>query len=190
MRIFFRRHWPLIGVAAVILVAGLFFFNSLTGDGSSSLLGGFIPGKGFNLNRIHYTHEDPEKGLRWVLDAAEVNFSEDKDFMVFTDFLLVVEPESRAAITVKGSRGEYDRPAGIIKLTGKVRAESEEGYSILSDRFIVDETKRTVSTNLPVTMTGPFFSIDGTGAYIDLYDETLDVLSRVTTRINGQAVSK
>ncbi|HDR14464.1 MAG TPA: LPS export ABC transporter periplasmic protein LptC [Desulfobacteraceae bacterium] len=190
MRAFFRRHWPLIGVAVVIVVAGFFFLHSLTGDGKLALLSGFVPGEGFKLNRIHYTNEDPEKGLRWVLDAGEVTFSEDKNYMVFKDFYLVVEPEGRPAITVKGSRGEYERPAGMITLTGDVKAETDEGYSILSDRLIVDEAKRTVSTDLPVTMSGPFFLVDGTGLFIDLHRETLDVHSLVTTKINIKAVEE
>jgi len=173
-----------------MIVAGFFFLHSLTGDGKRALLGGFVPGEGVRLNRIHYTHEDPEKGLRWVLDAGEVRFSEDKNLMLFKDFHLVVEPETRSAITVNGSRGEYERPAGLITLRGNVSAETGEGYAIFSDRLVLDEGKRTVSTDLPVTMTGPFFLVEGTGLFIDLQKETLDVHSRVTTTINSEAVGE
>jgi LPS export ABC transporter protein LptC len=187
MKVFFKRHWPLVGVAIVLVVAGFFFLHSLTGDGKRALLRGFVPGEGVRLNRVHYTHEDPEQGLRWVLDAGEVTFSEDKKFMVFEDFHLVVEPDARSPVSVNGRRGDYDRPTGLITLNGNVKAETGEGYSIFSDRLIVDEKMRTVSTDFPVTMTGPFFSVNGTGLFIDLYRETLDVHSRVTTTLNSKA---
>jgi LPS export ABC transporter protein LptC len=190
MRVFFRRHWPLIGVAIVLIVAGFFFLHSLTGDGKRALFSVFVPGEGVRLNRIHYTHEDPEKGLRWVLDAGAVTFSEDKNFMVFEDFHLVVEPDKRSVITVNGSRGEYDRPAGLVTLIGNVNAETGEGYTIFSDRLILDEEKRTVSTDLPVTMTGPFFRVEGTGLFVDLQRETLDVHSRVTTTLKSKVVGQ
>ena len=190
MKLFFRRHWPLIGVAMVIVVAGFFFLHSLTGDGTRALISGFVPGEGLRLNRIHYTHEDPDKGLRWVLDAGEMTFSEDKNLMVFKDFRLVVKPEGRPFIKVNGSQGEYDRRTGLIMLNGNVNAETDEGYSIFSDRLILDEKKRTVSTELPVTMAGPFFSVEGTGLFIDLHKETLDVHSRVTTIINDKVVGE
>jgi LPS export ABC transporter protein LptC len=119
-----------------------------------------------------------------------VAFSEDKNFMVFKDFDLVVEPEARPVIKVNGSRGEYHRLTGLITLIGNVYAENAEGYSISSERLILDEKKRTVSTELPVTMIGPFFSVEGIGLFIDLQKQTLDVHSRVITTLNDKVVEK
>ena len=188
MRLFFKRHWPLIGVAVVIVVAGFFFLHSLTGDGKRALIGGIIPGEGLRLKKIHYTHEDPERGLRWMLEAEQVTFSEDRNSMVFRDFLLTLEPESRPAVKVRGERGRYDRLSGLISLAGNVDAETADGYRIRSERLIVHEKDRTVQTDLPVRLSGPFFSVDGTGLLIDLEKETLGVHSQVTTKVTGKAV--
>jgi LPS export ABC transporter protein LptC len=188
MKVFFKRHWPLIGVAAVLVVAGLYLLHSLTGDGNRGFLGGFIPGEGLRLNRIHYTHEDPERGVRWELDAGEMTFSEDRNFMVFTDFLLKLEPEARPAITIRGERGEYEKSSGLITLTGNVDAETADGYGIFSDHLLVQEKERTVCTHGPVTLSGPSFSVSGTGLFVDLRKETLEVKSQVTTKIISRAV--
>jgi lipopolysaccharide export system protein LptC len=56
--------------------------------------------------------------------------------------------------------------------------------------LILDEKKRTVSTELPVTMIGPFFSVEGIGLFIDLQKQTLDVHSRVITTLNDKVVEK
>ena len=188
MAVFLKRHWPLIGVAAVIAAAGFFFLHSLMGDEKRALFGGFTPGEGLRLKRIHYTHEDPERGLRWVLDAAQVTFSEDRNLMIFNDFLLTLEPVSRPAMTLSGERGEYEKLSGLITLTGNVDAETADGYRILSERLLVHEKDRTVRTDLPVTLIGPFFSVDGTGLLIDLHNESLEVHSQVTTRLTGKAI--
>lgn len=171
-----------------MVVAGFFLLLSLAGEGKRALFGGYTPGEGLRLKEIRYTHEDPERGMRWELDAAQVTFSEDRNFMVFTDFLLTLKPEARPVIKVQGKRGEYRRLSGIITLTGDVKAETDDGYRILSDRLVVHERARTVETDLPVTLIGPFFTVDGTGLFVDLPGETLKVLSQVTTRAAGKAL--
>ena len=83
-----------------------------------------VQGEGLKLKDIHYTHEDPEKGVKWVLDAREVLFSQDKSSFLFHDFQLSVEPENRPWLRLKGKEGNYFRDSGEIYLRGDLEGHS------------------------------------------------------------------
>jgi len=67
------------------------------------LVKAIISGRGVKLKDIQYVQDDPDKGLKWVLDAQEVRFSEDKKTILFNDFHLKVEPQDRPFLYM-GSR--------------------------------------------------------------------------------------
>ena len=46
-----------------------------------------------------------------------------------------------------------------------------------------------LTTEDPVEITGPFFSVSGRGLHFDLEKETLQILSGVTTLIDGRSLA-
>ena len=120
MKSFLKRQWPLIGLGVLLLLVGVYFMKSGKKVAQESLLQASIPGEGLKLKDIHYTQDDPEKGMKWILDASEVSFADNKRSIFFRDFQLKVEPENRPPFRLKGKAGDYSRNSGEIDLRGNV----------------------------------------------------------------------
>jgi len=145
-------------------------------------------GDGLKLRDIHYSQDDPDKGVKWILDAREVGFSGDQTSLSFQDFLLTVEPESRPPFRVKGRNGQYAREKGEIRLWGDLEGVSDNGYRFTADHVLIDEKNGHLSTDNSVKIFGPFFSVAGQGLFLDMGKETLQILSDVTTVIDRKSV--
>lgn len=183
MRRFLLRHWPLVGLGLLLAVVAAYLIGAKWVGRGASLLENVIGKEGIQLNEIHYTQDDPERGLRWILDADSVRFSQDQRFVQFSRFLLTVEPEEGAWIKLKGNEGDYSRDTGEIEIRGAIEGETGDGYRLLTEHLLIDEGKKTVRTEDPVQLEGSFFSVEGKGLFFDLNQERVQILSDVTTHI-------
>jgi LPS export ABC transporter protein LptC len=185
MRHFLKKHWPLVGIGALILVAGVYIFlanKGLTAKTPSDDKGG----EGIRLEDIHYSHNDPEEKVTWLLDAKEVSFSKDRRFMSFRTFRLEVEAQDKPRLELIGDKGTYDRKSGEVVLQGNLRGKTDNGYTIVTDYAVYNQKRGDLETEEPVTITGPFFSIQGRGLSLDVKKELLKIHSEVTTFIQSE----
>ena len=188
MRLFIKRQWPLIGLGILLGVAGLFAFKAGREAVQRHVFKAIAPGEGLKLSDIHYTHDDPDKRMKWILDAREVSFSEDKSSILFHDFKLRLEPEGRAVVTLSGKMGDYVRESGVIKLSGEVKGVSGDGYKMSTDRLLFNEREGYLETDENVWVSGPFFSVKGRGLFVDLGRKIVRVLFDVTTVVDKGAL--
>jgi len=186
MKSFLKRHWPLIGL--VILAVTVVFFIIKAGWWviQEPILKEVMSGEGLKLKDIHYTHDDPDDKIKWVLDATEVRFSGDRKFFSFRDFSLKIEPEERPHFELKGKKGDYSRESGKINLWGNLRGKTGNGYRIFTEHLLFMEKKGKLSTEKPVKIIGPFFSITGRGLLAELDQEVLKILDDVTTVVKEE----
>ena len=182
MKSFLKRQWPLIGLGLMLASVAFYLLKSGKELIHEPLVKAIISGGGVKLKDIQYVQDDPDKGLKWVLDAREVRLSEDKKSI--HDFHLKVEPQNRPFFKLKGSRGDYSRDTGEINLWGNLEGFSDNGYKILTDHLLISETSGHVSTDKPVKIFGPFFSVTGQGLFVDLVKERLQILSDVVTHLD------
>jgi LPS export ABC transporter protein LptC len=141
--------------------------------------------KGLKLKNIHYIQNDPDEGMKWILDAKEVKFSKDRKFFSFKDFRLRLEPENKPSIELEGKKGDYNKNTGEINLHGDLRGNTANGYSIFTEHILFKQKEGYLETEEPVKIFGPSFSLAGRGLYFNLEKETLRIISDVTTRIDG-----
>jgi LPS export ABC transporter protein LptC len=161
------------------------------GDGlKDPMMEGVEPGEGLKGKGIHYTHDDTERGLKWILDAKEVSFSGDQNSMVFRDFRLRVEPEAEQWFEMKGRRGEYSRDSGDIKLWGGLEGTSRDGYRFTTEHLNINEKTRQARTDDAVEISGPLFRVKGKGLFADLKEERVEILSDVTTTLKQEAMAQ
>jgi len=188
MKSFVKRHWPLVGVLVLLLVV-VFYFAKAGKDfiKTTAFLKDVISGKGVNLKDIHYRQDDPDKKIKWVLDAKEVRFSEDRKTIRFFDFFLEVEAEGRPGFSLRGERGIYFKDIGKIELKGELDGSYGTEYRFLTDYVVVNEKKGTVNNEEPVEIFGPFFTVKGKGIFVDLSENRIKILSNVVTTINRDA---
>ena len=171
-----------------MLLIAFYLIESGKGLKQAPFIKEIMSGEGIKLKDIHYSQDDPEEGMRWALDAAEVRFSGDAKTIYFQDFLLKVEPESQNSFQVKGRKGDYSRDSGVMNLWGDIEGNSSNGYKVLTEHMMINEKTRQASTDKPVKIFGPFFTILGRGLFLDLEKERLQILSDVTTTLERETL--
>lgn len=186
MKILLKRHWPLLGLGVLLLVVGLYLAKSGRElIKTTALLKDMVSGEGLSLKEIHYRQDDPEAKVKWVLDAQEVRFSEDKRTIQFYDFDLKVDPEGKPGFNLRGKRGNYSKDSNTIELWGELKGFYGDNYQVLTDHLVVGDNLGTLRTETEVEITGPFFTVTGRGLLADLTNETIRVLANVTTTLKG-----
>ena len=183
---FFKKHWPLLGIAILLLVVGLYILGSQKEIIKHSLRADIGGEEGLKLKNVSYAQNDPNQGTQWTLDAKEVKFSKDKTFISFKDFRLKLRPPNRPTVELKGKKGDYDRNSGEINLHGDLHAYTDNGYRIITEHILYKEKEGYLKTEEPVRIIGPFFSVAGRGLYYNPEKETLKIHSDVTTRITKE----
>ena len=179
-----------MGVGLLLVLVGIYVMRSGKELFHDSVLEQVVSGQGIKLKDIHYTQDDPEAGIRWVLDADEVHFSEDRQTISFHGFHLKVLPSGRPALQVTGDNGEYSRATRKAKLWGNLEGMSQDGYRIVTERMLFDEKNGVLMNDKPVQLFGSFFSISGTGIFVDLRKERMKILSKVTTIVREGVVGR
>ena len=182
MKRFLKRHWPLLGVVILLFVVALYFARA--GQDllrTTALLKDFISGEGVKLKDIHYRQDDPDEKIKWVLDAREVLFSEDRKTIRFYDFRLEVEPEGKPRFSLTGKRGTYQKDQGKIELWENLEGSYGKQYRFLTEYLWINEKEASVKTEKPIEIYGTFFEIKGVGLFADLDKERINVLSNVKT---------
>lgn len=184
----FRRQWPLFGLLILLFLVGVYLARSGKKSPQQAVVQETLPpDEGVKLKDIHYTHEDPDEDMKWVLDAAEVTFSQDQNHISFHDFKLQLEPKDRPRLIVTGVKGDYTRNEGVIRLWGDLDAQSADGYRFQTDQMVINEKERKLRSDRPVKVLGPFFTVFGTGIIGDWENKTVKILSDVTTTIDEDA---
>ena len=94
-----------MGVGVLLLVV-VFYFAKAGKDffKTTAFLKDVISGEGVKLKDIHYRQDDPDEKIKWVLDAKEVRFSEDRKTIRFFDFYLEVKTEGQPAFSLRGKK--------------------------------------------------------------------------------------
>jgi LPS export ABC transporter protein LptC len=152
------------------------------------LLSELLPEEGLKLKDIHYTQDDSAHGLKWVLDAKEVTLTGDNESASFRDFFLLLESKERSPVRVSGKKGSFNRTTGVMELWGDIEARSEDGYCFSTDHLIFNQKTGIITTESAVEVSGPFFSVEGQGLFVDLNQKELKVISNVTTRVHEKAL--
>ncbi len=188
MKSFLKRQWPLIGVGVLLAVVAIYLIKSGKEVAQEPRIENEGSKEGLKLKDIHYTHDDPDKGVKWILDAREVKFSEDKSSIYFHNFHLRLEPEKKPWFKLKGKEGNYSEHSGDINLWGDLEGFSENGYRIITEHILINEKRGHVSTDKHVEIFGPFFTVKGRGLFVDLEKKTLKIFSDVTTTLKKETL--
>jgi LPS export ABC transporter protein LptC len=179
------RHWPLIGICILLFTVTAYLVKAQKDVIRKPISIDISPEEGLKLKNIHYTQDNPEEGMRWILDAEEVKLSKDRQFISFNDFRLKLSPEKKPAIQLEGKRGEYNKNSGEIRVQGNVQGVSDNGYRITTEELLYRQKEGCLKTDGFVRIIGPFFSISGRGLLFNLNQETLELKSGVTTLLDS-----
>jgi len=152
---------------------------------TTALLKNMVLGEGLKLEDIHYRQDDPEDKIKWVLDAEEIQLSEDHNIVTFHDFRLKVDPEGSPGFRLSGEKGNYSKDSDTIELWGNLKGFYGDDYQIFTDHLLVTDHLGRLSTDRAVEIVGPFFTVKGQGLLADLNHQNMKILSNVTTTLKG-----
>ena len=175
MKKLLTKHWPLIGIGVLLVVVSVYLFRAQKAIGPKSILTDFVSEEGLTLKNIHYAQDSPDDDVKWILDAKEVKFSKDRKLISFRDFRLKLEPQDKPPIQMEGKRGDYNKDSGEINLRGDLIGHTDYGYKIFTEHLSYRQKEGYLTTEGPVKIIGPFFSVDGQGLHFNLNRE--DVFS-------------
>jgi LPS export ABC transporter protein LptC len=180
---FFKKQWPLMGMVILVAVVGFYVVQAQRNSPHKSVGPDLPTGEGLKLEDVHFTQDNPDDKVKWVLDAKEARLSKDKEVISFLRFKLMLEPEKRPRVELEGERGEYYRTSEEIRLRGSLKVTTEDGYRITTESAVYMHKQGRLETKDPVKITGPFFSVEGRGLKLNVGKETVHILSDVTTLI-------
>jgi LPS export ABC transporter protein LptC len=181
---FFKKHWPLIGVAILVVVVAFYLVQAKRNSSRKPVEPDVSIEEGLKLEDIHFTQDSADEKVKWVLDAKEARLSKDKEVISFHRFRLRLEPQKRPRVELEGQRGEYYRTSGEIRLQGGLKGTTEDGYSLVTQSAVYRYKQGRLETKDPVKITGPFFSVEGQGLQLNVEKETVHILSDVTALID------
>ena len=184
MNRFLKKHWPLLALGILLTVVGFYLTGAKDMLFHAPTLVDAVSHDGLKLQDIRYTQDNPEGDAKWVLDAEEVAFSKDRQFMSFNNFILKLETKDRPSFNLKGNKGEYNRSTGIINLWGDLKGHTDNGYKIFTDHMIFKNKEGYLTSDAPVKIIGPFFSVEGLGFYFHIEKRSLRIHTQVTTSID------
>ena len=184
MKRFFKKHWPLLALGILLAVVGFYLTGAKDMLLHAPALVDAVFKEGLKLQDIRHTQNNPEGDAKWILDAEEVAFSKDRQFMSFKNFILKLETKDRPSINLKGKRGEYNRNTGIINIWGDLEGHTKNGYKIFTDHMIFKNKEGYLTSEAPVKITGPFFSVEGFGFSFHIEKRSLRIHTQVTTSID------
>ena len=170
-----------MGVGLVLLVVAFYLIRAGDSLFPAQMLRHAVSGEGLKLRDIHYTHDDTDEGIKWVLDAREIRFSENRSTIFFEDFRLKLEPKDKPWLQLTGKGGEYSRDSGDIRLWGELEGVSSDGYKLKTERIQINEKRRDLSSDERVRIWGPFFSLEGKGFSANLESKRFRVASEAIT---------
>ena len=183
MKRFFKKHWPLFVLGVLLGVIGFYLTGAQDMLPHKPALVDAVTREGLKLKDIRYVQDHPEGNAKWTLDAEEVSFSKDRQFMSFNNFILNLETKDRPSVELKGKRGEYDRKTGVINLWGALKGHTDNGYQIITDHMIYKNKEGYLTSEAPVKIIGPFFSVEGLGFDFYIEKKYLRIKTQVTTSI-------
>ncbi len=189
MKRFFKNHWLLICLGITCISVGIYVLKGFRQLPDDATLERILLKQGISLKQIHYSQGDIQEEIKWKLDAEEVRLTQENNVVSFRQFHLTVEPKGKPKVQLEGRRGEYSRITGILQMWGDLRVSSDDGYSARSEHLVFDEKNGLLTTDDPVKISGPFFTLTGKGLFVDLNKEILKIHSNVTTVLQQELFS-
>ena len=181
---FFKKYWPVAGIALILIVICFYWLKSVGEIGGEFDIGSVGYEDGLKLENIHYVQDDPDGGIKWTLDAGKVKFTEDNQRISFDNFKLSLSPGSGQNIKLSGDSGSFDRKLKKLELKGRLKGFTNDGYSITTEHIIFKQDEGLLSSDESVDLAGPFINVKGRGLQLDIGKMNLKILSDVTTIID------
>jgi len=169
-------------------VIGIYLFRSGQGPAADTPLLNKPAQTNVAGENFHYTQEDLAKGIKYTLDAEKGQVSENQPVYELKGIRIRMESKDRPPLTLTCQEGKLDRNTDVINLKGHILVESEDQYRLLTEQLTYDMKGEQLTTDQPIRLEGPFFTMEGRGLLIDVKKETYKIQKHIKTVINNRSL--
>ena len=183
MRKSLLKYLPVTGIVLLLLIIGFFLLTTDKEDIAEAILDEIIPEEGITSTNVKFYDVDPDNETIMDLEADEFNYSKDGQKVQFLKFTMKIELENDFSVELEGNRGEYNKDKEEINLYGELKGLTDTGYKIFTEHIVFKQDEGCLKSDENVTFKGPYITVTGKGLYVDLKNETLEILSDVNSKI-------
>ncbi len=180
---------PLIGVVLLLSVIGFYLMKSEGEHIDETIPDKAAPTSDISSENFKVTQTDPDKGITWVLEAEEGDYSLKNEVGRFKKFKIKIHAEDGLDFELEGKNGEYNSSKNEITFSGELEGKTSNDYMVYAEHLLLNGKEGTVKSDDIVTFVGPFFRITGKGLFMDLNRETLKILKDVNSTIDKESLN-
>ena len=129
-----------------------------------------------------YTNKKNEK--EWELRAAKAQYFKDQKLVKLEDIDVTLYRPNGQIYKLTGKHGELNIDTQNISVQGAVRGSMPDNMQFTTESFFYDNNTRILTTRDKVFIKRNAFSMEGVGMVINVKDETLSLLEKVTATEN------
>jgi len=175
------KYLPVAGILLLLCITGYFFVRTAYKGDKIPLFSDLPPEAALTVKDFQAYPDNADEGTRYVLEADEGIYSQDRERISLNSFLLKLEPQNSPPMEIRGNKADWDTVSKVIILSGDLKGDGPKGYRIFTDKLTFEQDEGILKTDEPVKITGPFFIMTGKGLLCDPESETFKILSDVTT---------
>lgn len=154
-----------LAIAAGLVALGSVLWGELRGRGASTAGSSTLAESDVVLTGFHLTTSSNGR-VQWEVRASRARFLQGGRQAVLDDIRGTSRPPDGTVVEFEGSSGTFDmttRDAVIEGSDGGVVVRLPDGYQLRTDRLAWSDGTKEVSSDRAASLTGPRFSVSGTG---------------------------
>jgi LPS export ABC transporter protein LptC len=134
----------------------------------------------------HMEYSDVRQGrTRYTVQADMARHYAEEQETILTNVNAVFYLDDGGKVTLEGDEGAIDHATKNMEIRGKVRVNYDGTYELTTARLFYDSDRHVIYTPDPVVIAGRGLTLRGVGATMDMEEQTMKVLSRVDTQLEG-----
>ncbi len=139
------------------------------------------------FEKLHYSAQK-EGRLFWELDAGSATYNKADDLMKLEGVEVKFYTDDGAIHTVRSDYGGYKGETGFIEVSGDVRVDTKEGYTLRTERLRYISSSNEIKTDEDVEFTGTGIRVTGTGFEMEIESGSFKMLKDVRTYLTDASL--
>ena len=191
-----KRLRMILGTLAVLIILGIMlslFLKNRKGEEEAvtkDIAGTEAQGPAsVEAQEIKYTESEGGKTL-WEIVAKEAKFYQDKGVTDFKNIQVTFYYKDNYELHLLGEEGDLNNETKDINLRKNVTITMSNDYVLKTDSLNYNAVTKKISTDAPITITGPDINFAGEGLSFDLGKDELFINSDIVTDFTGKKGSK
>lgn len=128
--------------------------------------------------------EEKEGTIHWELEARIAQCFKKGDRTLLEGLLVTLYSQDGRVVTLRGDRAKIDEKTRDMEVEGGVVVTSSDGLCLKTSSLQYNHSRREITTEAPVRITGKGVTISGVGLLMELTSERISILKEVETFVH------